>query len=56
VNPRQRREARSNTAQASDPQLISPGSRPITLVSRLVSLKLRSTNRPVVNFRGGAKC
>ena len=42
VNPRQPREARSSTAQTSDRQLVSPGSRPITLTRRRVSPKVRS--------------
>jgi hypothetical protein len=42
VSPRQPREARSSTAHTSDRQLVSPGSRPITLVRRRVSPKVRS--------------
>src|SRR5512135_3442752 len=34
VNPRQPADARSSTAQTSDKQLCSPGSRPITLTRR----------------------
>jgi hypothetical protein len=42
VSPRQPLEARSRTAQTSDRQLCSPGSRPITLTRRRVSPKVRS--------------
>jgi hypothetical protein len=41
VNPRQPREARSSTAHTSDMQLVSPGSRPMTLTRRRVSPKVR---------------
>jgi hypothetical protein len=43
TTPRRPREARSSTAQTSDRQERSPGSRPITLVRRRVSPKVRST-------------
>ena len=42
VRPRQPREARSRTAQTRVRQLVSPGSRPMTLVRRRVSPKVRS--------------
>jgi hypothetical protein len=42
VSPRQPLEARSSTAQTSDRQDCSPGSRPITLTRRRVSPKVRS--------------
>src|SRR6266516_3446151 len=42
VTPRQPRDARSKTAHTSDRQLVSPGSRPITLTRRRVSPKVRS--------------
>lgn len=46
VSPRQPPEARSSTAQTSDRQECSPGSRPITLTRRRVSPKVRSIDRP----------
>ena len=42
VRPRQPREARSRTAQTRVRQLVSPGRRPMTLVRRRVSPKVRS--------------
>jgi len=42
VRPRQPHAARSRTAQTSDRQLDSPGSRPMTFARRRVSPKLRS--------------
>ena len=42
VRPRQPWLARSSTAHTSDRQVVSPGSRPITLVRRRVSPKVRS--------------
>ena len=42
ASPRQPRDARSSTAQAMLTQLVSPGKRPITLVRRRVSPKVRS--------------
>ena len=42
LRPRQPREARSRTAQTRVRQLVSPGSRPMTLVRRRVSPKMRS--------------
>lgn len=44
VNPRQPRDARSRTAHTSDRQLVSPGRRPMTLLRRRVSPKVRSMN------------
>lgn len=41
--PRQPRLARSSTAQTSDGQECSPGSRPITLTRRCLSPKVRSS-------------
>ena len=42
VNPRQPREARSSTAHTRVRQLVSPGSRPMTLTLLRVSPKVRS--------------
>ena len=42
VTPRQPRLARSSTAQTSDRQVVSPGSRPMTLTRRRDSPKVRS--------------
>src|SRR5438094_445956 len=42
VNPRQPRDARSSTAQTRVTQLVSPGSRPMTLTRRRVSPNVRS--------------
>jgi hypothetical protein len=42
VNPRQPREARSSTAQTRLVQLVSPGSRPMTLTRRRYRRKVRS--------------
>jgi hypothetical protein len=44
LKPRQPREARSSTAHMRQTQLVSLGSRPMTLVRRRVSPKVRSIN------------
>ena len=51
VRPRQPRLARSSTALSSDRQDCSPGRRPITLVRRRVSKKVRSS-RLVTGMKG----